>query len=249
MNTIIKQFVGFSNSSVYLMKNKNQFFVRKIDNVDRNYNQLRCLKKFNIDVPSIYNKTEKILDMEYIDGMDMKNYIISYGVENLFNFFTFLVNKFQTTEIIKNYSEIYKLKLSWMPNKNEFVFTKKQLLSSLPKYLPSSMYHGDLTLQNIIYSKSNKFYLIDASTIEYDSWVFDLAKLRQDVTCKWFIRNENNCNLDSHLKLLEDKLLTTYPLLNNNSLLILMLLRVYLYAKKDSTEQIFLKSEINKLWK
>ena len=51
------------------------------------------------------------------------------------------------------------------------------------------------------------FILIDPLTTEYDSYVFDLAKLMQDVKCKWFIRKDNYY-FDSKLTVLEDTLKT-----------------------------------------
>ena len=57
-------------------------------------------------------------------------------------------------------------------------FTANELYAKLPKTLPSSEYHGDFTLENILYSLKDDFVLIDPLTTEYDSYVFDLAKLR-----------------------------------------------------------------------
>jgi hypothetical protein len=110
-----------------------------------------------------------------------------------------------------------------------------------------SEYHGDMTLQNILYDANTKdFVLIDPLTTEYSSYVFDLAKLRQDITCKWFIRNEK-VFFDPKLQVL-DKMLSKYEHYGNDYLLILMLLRVLPYTKTVEDET-FLKDKILLLWK
>jgi streptomycin 6-kinase len=116
----------------------------------------------------------------------------------------------------------------------------------LPKTLPSSEYHGDLTLENILYEVNGGFILIDPLTTEYDSYVFDLAKLMQDIKCKWFIRKDI-LFFDSKLKVLEDTL-KTYTCYYSDYLLILMLMRVLPYTHVND-DKYFVESEIRKLWK
>ena len=70
-------------------------------------------------------------------------------------------------------------------------------------------------------------------------------KLRQDLTCKWFIRNDD-VYFDSKLEKISDEL-KSFKHFDNDYLLILMLLRVLPYANK--TDQDYLISEIYKLWK
>ena len=103
-----------------------------------------------------------------------------------------------------------------------------------------------MTLENILYETKGNFILIDPLTTEYNSYVFDLAKLRQDIVCKWFIRGEK-LYFDSKLKALNDTL-KNYKHFNNDYLLILMLMRVlpYTYVNND---KYFVESEIKKLWK
>jgi len=113
--------------------------------------------------------------------------------------------------------------------------------------LPSSNYHGDLTLENILHS-NDSFYMIDAVTIEYDSYIFDIAKLRQDLECKWFLRN-SNLSLDVKLQNLQEKILSRFSGSDNDYLLILMLLRVYQHTKTFDDDRKFILKEINRLWK
>jgi RIO-like serine/threonine protein kinase len=249
MEKILKTLNGYSGSKIYLMSDDTKVFIRKIDNVDRNYERLKTLKHFGFDVPIIYQKNNNILDMEYLSGLDMKSYINIHTIDRFLEYVFNLVEQFSVNSNSKNYTDTYYKKLEWMDKSNPFSFTKNELIERLPKILPQSIYHGDLTLENIIYSKNDKFYMIDGSTIDYDSWVFDLSKMRQDLCVGWFIRNNDDKNLKKYLSIIDQKLTEKYPLLNNNSLVILMLLRVFLYTEKNSKDQLFIIKEIEKLWK
>jgi tRNA A-37 threonylcarbamoyl transferase component Bud32 len=121
------------------------------------------------------------------------------------------------------------------------------LYEKLPKILPQSLCHGDFTLENLIYSKDNQFYMIDPSTGPHDSWIFDIAKMRQDFDGQWFIRN-SNIDLSVQLKTLRDQLYTKFPEAFDDSLYILMLLRVYRHCKVDSLEHKLIIQEIKKIW-
>ena len=93
----------------------------------------------------------------------------------------------------------------------------------------------------------DRFVLIDAVTTAYDSYLFDIAKLRQDLDCKWFIRNKE-IYLDSKLLLIKNNILEEFKEADNNIYLILMLLRVYLHTKPDDSERKFILREVEKLW-
>jgi tRNA A-37 threonylcarbamoyl transferase component Bud32 len=246
MEKIIKELSGYSGSKIYLMENDQRIFIRKINNIERNFNQLKKLHELGFDVPVIYNKTSNVLDMEYINGLDIKTYFETHNLQDLISFICNLVDKLNTKSKIKDYSYVYKNRLAWLDKETAFSFSKKELIDKLPKELPQSYYHGDLTLENIIYS-NKKFYLIDCMTGDYDSWVFDLCKLRQDFKCGWFIRNSKDFNYKNYLNIIDHKINKAFPIINNNSLLILMLLRIYLYAQ-NSEDKNFLLKEINDLW-
>lgn len=247
MDKIIKTLNGFSGSKVYLIENSKRVFVRKIGNVDRNYERLLKLSESGFNVPKIYNKTGEVLDIEYIQSLDMKTYLEHYSLEKLSLFLLDTLSKLSEDNSEKDYSNIYKQKLEEIDFK-KLPFGKQELLEKLPKKLPSSNYFGDLTLENVLYGIDEKFYLIDCSTIEYDSYIFDIAKLRQDLRCKWFLRNHKT-SLEVYCDKLENNILTQFPEASNDYFLILMLLRVYRHAKENSFEQIFLLREIEKLWK
>lgn len=246
MEKLVKTLRGHSGSIVTLIQNENGMLVRKIDNVDRNYERLKALLGY-VDVPKIYHYDGNRLDMEYIHGTDMRNYLLNNSVKDLNDFLVNTITLFSHNSIDKDYTPVYNDMLSWIED-GMFPFTKDELIDKLPKVLPQSVYHGDMTLENIIYSTGNRFFFIDAVTLRYDSWVFDIAKLRQDLECKWFLRRDP-VMLDVKLMNIQDHLLKKFPLANDDYLLILMLLRVYLHCDKDSIEYDFVVKEIKRLWK
>lgn len=245
--TTLKQLNGFSGSSVYLIQDSDKIFVRKIGNVDRNYERMQVLLRLGYNLPKIYNKHRDILDIEYIAGLDIKTYLRFNQPTAIIDFLISTLRKLSADSYDKDYSEIYIKKLNDV-DFSLLPFTKLELFDKLPKILPQSIYYGDLTLENIIYSRNREFYLIDPATIEYDSWVFDIAKLRQDLQCKWFLKHDN-LFLDTKLNLIQNEIFNKFPESNNDCLLILMLLRVFNHTERGSFEQEFLLREINKLWK
>ena len=243
----IKELKGFSGSKIYLMRNDNGLFIRKMDNVDRNFIKLNELSLY-FNVPKIYSYNNNILDMEYIHGLDMKSYLAVRDTKRLTEFLINILSKFGEDVNMTDYTDVYIDKLKYIKLPSDMLFTKEQLLEKLPKRLPRSKYFGDLTLENIIYGENGQFHFIDGMTSEYDSYIFDIAKLRQDLECKWFLR-DTNLLLDVKVENIQDKLLERFELANNNYLLILMLLRVYRYTKPFSKEETFLIKEMNRLWK
>lgn len=246
MEKLLKKLTGHSGSTVALMQGNDRMFVRKIENVERNYERLSALLGY-VDVPKIYHYDGTIMDMEYIHGTDMRNYLLNNSTKELTDFLVNTLSMFESKSVDKDYTNIYNEMLSWI-EPGMFPFTKEQLIDRLPKVLPQSVYHGDMTLENIIHSTSNRFYFIDAVTLKYDSWIFDIAKLRQDLECKWFLRR-NPAMLDVKLMNIQEQILKKFPIAKNDNLLILMLLRVYLHCEKDSLEYNFIMKEINRLWK
>jgi hypothetical protein len=187
--------------------------------------------------------------MEYIHGLDIKTYLPINSYEPLLNFIVEILERFKLNSVPKDYTDSYIAKLDQITFDSDIVFTKDQLLNKLPRILPASQYHGDLTLENILYGMDTKsFYLIDPITSEFDSYIFDIAKLRQDLHCGWFIRHDHTM-IDVKIKHIQQELLSLYPAANNDYLLILMLLRVYRYSKPNSFERKFLTKGINSLWK
>ena len=235
-------------SKVELMNDNGKTFVRKSGGVHRNLERFDALSKLNLSLPKILEVYGNAYDMEYIQNQDMKTYLSNHSVNPLIDFLVSVIEKLSENTIEKDYSKVYEQKLSHFPYKQyNLPFSGNELYAKLPKWLPSSEYHGDLTLENILYKISDdSFVLIDPLTTEYNSYVFDLAKLRQDLVCRWFIRYEK-FYFDTKLKLINDAL-SKFDYFNNDYLLILMLMRVLPYTTLKSDKE-FIEGEIIKLWK
>jgi tRNA A-37 threonylcarbamoyl transferase component Bud32 len=187
--------------------------------------------------------------MEYILGIDMKTFLKIEDTKKLTNFIILTMKRFKDKNSVeKDYTDTYYKQLSWIRNDTVLPFTIDQLIAKLPKILPSSMCHGDFTMDNIIYKDPN-FFMIDPSTGDYDSWIFDIAKLRQDLDGKWFVRSSINHDLEIDLNCIKEALKAEFPEAFNDYLYILMLLRVYKYSQYGSKEYTFLLEEIKKIWK
>ena len=243
---VVKEFHGFSGNQILLMQKHDKLFVRKIGDVSRNLERMQVLCE-DYPLPQLYTVSEKMIDMEYLHGLDIKSYLRINNYEKLLEFLLCILEKFSTVIVNKNYTEIYIKKLQEI-NFDELPFTCEQLLDRLPRQLPSSNYHGDLTLENIIWTADRGFFLIDCATTEYDSYIFDIAKLRQDLELGWFTRKDN-AMLNVKTKHIQQKILQQYPTANNDYLLILMLLRVYRHSQPDTLERNFLLEGIKSLWK
>jgi len=243
---VVKEFHGFSGNQILLMQKHDKLFVRKIGDVSRNLERMQVLCE-DYPLPQLYTVSEKMIDMEYLHGLDIKSYLRINNYEKLLEFLLCILEKFSTVIVNKNYTEIYIKKLQEI-NFDELPFTCEQLLDRLPRQLPSSNYHGDLTLENIIWTADRGFFLIDCATIEYDSYIFDIAKLRQDLELGWFTRKDN-AMLNVKTKHIQQKILQQYPIANNDYLLILMLLRVYRHSQPSTLERNFLLEGITSLWK
>lgn len=243
---IIKEFTGHSGSKIFLIKNDQRLFVRKLKNVERNLERLSTLNNLGFNVPKLISFSKNHIDMEYIHGLDMISYMKFYNLDKLKFFLLDTLESFSLNSANKDYTETYYEKLKWLTD-DIFPFKKKEFIKTLPKNLPQSTYHGDFTLENIIF-RDDKYYMIDPLTSEYDSYIFDVIKLRQDLECKWFLR-KNNINFDVKLQNIQENIFKKFPESKNDNLLILMLLRIYPYSKKNSLESKFIMREIIRLWK
>lgn len=245
---IIKKFSGHSGSDVFLINDPvNGLTVKKIGNVARNIERISALSELNLPVCKILNfQDTDWVEFEYIHGLDIASYLTRNPPKKLIDFLITTLKKLSNNKLKKNYEEILLEYLKWVDTCNDLPFTLNQLVNRVNLELWSSHYHGDLTLENILFS-DDRFILIDAVTTVYDSYLFDIAKLRQDLDCKWFIRKKE-VYLESKLTLIKNSILEEFPEANNNIFLIMMLLRVYLHTKPGDSEREFILREVNKLW-
>ena len=238
---------GYSGSKLELIKKNDIFTIKKTNNIKRNLERYNSLNYLNLPMPKILNISDNSYEMEYINNIPMNIYIQQYDVDHLIDFILKLLDSFTKNNAEKDFTNVYINKLkNFNFKKHNLPFNADQLIDKLPKILPESEYYGDLTLDNILFdTQNNKFVLIDPSTTEYNSFIFDIAKLNQDLICKWFIRNKN-CNVNKKLHQISQSL-NKYPYYNNNYLLILMLIRILPYSKNDNDKEFLCKNIID-LW-
>ena len=148
---IIKEFKGFSKSKIFLIEHNNKLFVEKKFFISRNVRQLKSLYK-NFKVPKVLKIKKNSFEMEYIHGLDMVSYLNENDAKPLAFFLEKTLNKLskQKTVKLKDYKETYISFLKTIKFFKDLPFNKKQLLKKLPRFLPQTQYHGDLTLENII---------------------------------------------------------------------------------------------------
>lgn len=254
MERLVKELKGHSGSKVLLMQNDSGgHFVRKIGNVMRNAERYGALSAIT-NVPSIYrhDRENDVLDMQYIHGLDMMSYLLYEGVDPLIHFLVDTVKQMGRDASAANYKDVYDEKLDEI-DFSVFGFTKSEFMRRAPCQLPQSIYHGDFTLENVLFSEiENRFYLIDPLTSEYDSYAFDLGKLQQDLRCGWFIR-DRGVMLGSKLRKIYNALSDEFDLLKshgseNDMLVIAMLFRVYPYCTTRSDREFIVKN-VRLLWK
>jgi len=247
MATVLKVLKGHSKSKVSLLEDNGKIFVRKTGDISRNMERYSSLASTPLRMPKILEYHGESYDMEYIPNLDIKSYLSKNSVGGLLEYIKYVMNMFANQTIEADFTPIYKKKLAEFDfEAHPMPFTADELLAKLPQFLPFSEYHGDFTLENILYdTQEGQFVLIDPISTEYSSYVFDLAKLRQDLTCKWFIRR-SDVYFDSKLEKISDEL-KVFKHFDNDYLLILMLMRVIPYA--TPLDKTFLNNEIRKLWK
>ena len=207
MAKVLKELKGHSKSKVSLVEDKGRIFVRKSGDISRNMERYSALAYTPLRMPKVINYYGEYYDMEYIPNLDIKTYLSKNSVGGLVEYIKYVVSIFANQTIQADFTSIYKKKLAEFDfQKYSLPFTADELLAKLPQFLPFSEYHGDFTLENILYdTQEGQFVLIDPISTDYSSYVFDLAKLRQDLTCKWFIRNDN-VYFDSKLEKIAEEL-------------------------------------------
>lgn len=242
---IIQTFRGFSGSEVYLMHKHGQLFVRKVGNIQRNWERLTHLARL-VPVPCVYGLHDHGLDMEYIHGTDMRSWLISNPAKPLLDFLLAVLGDLDTGHHACDRAAQYH---DWLDSWQvwPFAIDRVEFEQRLPLDVTATEYIGDLTLENII-ATDRGFVLIDCQTSIWNSIIYDIAKLRQDLESHWFLRSKA-AMLENKLSYIQRGLLEQWPQANNNALVALMLMRVLRYCQPHSMEYGFLLKEINRLCK
>ena len=250
----VKDFKGHSGCKVQLYNNNGQYLIRKSGSVKLKESAtiLQNLKNLGFNTPDIYFISDSEIHMQYINGLDMKTFIhnaTANDIKLLTNFIDQYISCFinyKNESIISNV--VKKLQqIEETVDTRELVFSTSELLEKLPTLGRTGLIHGDFTLENIMFF-DNKFYLIDANPTDINAIEFDANKIRQDLDCLWFVRDQANklsykivCDkISFHLK-------NKWSFLNDNYILIFMLMRILPYCKDNTTKNFIIK-EINRLW-
>ena len=247
-NKDIKILKGHSRSMVELMSDNDTTWVRKSGDISRNLERMHALRGL-VQMPNIIKIESDMYDMEYIPHTDMATWLVYHQPIDIINWIHAAISTFSKTEHAKDYLPIYQEKLSSVslaPWWQHLPFSFDTLIEKLPRVLPSSQYHGDFTMDNILYNNNRGFFTIDPLTSSYDSWVFDLAKLAQDIKCGWFIRH-TSITLEAKLGTISNSL-ARYKWWDNDYMVILMLLRILPYTQ-TAQDKRWLIGELNRLWK
>jgi tRNA A-37 threonylcarbamoyl transferase component Bud32 len=251
----IKDFKGHSGCQVQLFNDNDRYTVIKSGNknLKKSAEILTKLQAAGFKIPTIYKVGEDFIHMQYLNGVDIKTYLENATIDDLKKLFAFLDRyiDFLSNYPVENISNKIQNKLIEIKNKFDvgcFVFTLDDLFNKLPTTGRVGLIHGDFTLDNIIFYDDD-FYFIDSNPTELNCAEFDIVKIRQDLDCLWFIRNQKDKIL---FKIVCDKLSNDlknkWPIMNNDYILIFMLLRIMPYCVDEMTK-IFLITEINKLWR
>ena len=252
---LVKQFHGHSGCTVELYRNKDAYVVKKSGSAKLSASAeiLRCLYTLGFRTPEILDGDCNSITMQYINGVDMKNYIAHADIDQidqLLGFINSYIEKFLDSPVqdisVAIENKINDIKLSC--DLSDLLVDTDVLLGRLPKCVPvSKIIHGDFTLDNILYYQAD-FYLIDANPTDISSVYYDAVKLLQDLDCGWFIRQETNqTNYKVACSYISRQLKKRWQFLNNHYILIFMLMRILPYAT-DTQNREFLIKEINRLW-
>lgn len=213
MNTLL---AGHSGCKLELIQSSGESFVRKTSKSklynDRLHLQMNKQKQFS----SSYFHTPEVLnsgfddqglfffDMEYILGKSLSSAIEDMSIGDIKPLAIAFAN-LESSPLEKKefhlslYAKLDEIQKS--PNfESRFQIFMNFLYAANWKYLSPSSCHGDLTLENVLLS-GDKLYLIDFLDSFYDSWLFDAAKLFQDIVCHWSYRTKNTFSTDLSIRL------------------------------------------------
>lgn len=266
---------GNSGCKIEILSSDNGTFVRKhSSSTDYNKRLLRQSQKQSSYlektgakclVPKIFNVGEDYFDMELFHGMDVISYIDICGKNDIDQLCDFLIRiitaniqacSFETFDKEKFLTKFYSIKEN---TKSLGINVEKieNFFKSLPEEkIPEGVCHGDLTLSNILVSKTgSKVCLIDFLDTFYETPVQDMAKLRQDSRYMWSsllynhkydsIRHRSVMNyLD--LKLVDNFSKHDFYRIYYRPFQMMNFLRILPYAK-DSNKKEFIKRKISEM--
>lgn len=268
--------IGHSGCNLKISKYKKGAIVTKTSKNQEYNNRLKkqCKKQkmFNHDFfnaplvfESGYDKNRLFkFSMEYINGLTLAEHFRNIEIGDIDDlaksFFSIIPDNYSFDS---NAKEIFISKLEDLKKKinireDELLLDVFYKLKNYDwSYCIAGDCHGDMTLENVLFSDGN-LYLIDFLDSFYNSWMVDMAKILQDVECKWSYRfdKKNDKNLEIRLlifkQLLIDKILSLKDgekILNTIFCILLVnLLRIIPYTDDLKTTK-YLRNEISKIFK
>ena len=159
----------------------------------------------NIDCPKVLriNEGETLsFDMEYVSGFSFDEYFthakvsdVDVVLDSMCGYFDQLIDNSRVYH--ENVSrDIFTKKLSSMPE-SDFRNYILELVNVEDLRVPHSFCHGDLTFANVIFHPK-RLYFIDFLDSFIDSYLVDLAKIKQDLYYLWNLRVQGLDNLRLH---------------------------------------------------
>ena len=229
---ILNQFLsGRSGALVYLAEHNNLVGVYKT-NINNTKNIAELSKKIPFPSPEIYEITEDSIFMEYIDGEPIKNVLLNSDkriISHITNYICEYINfSLSTTDCIKDFSDVVSNKIKQL---SPWISDDK--FYGIPVTHPKTIVHGDFTFDNLIY-RNGKIYMIDFSPTVFDSIYYDINKLRQDLTGRWFVRNEQSPDkFKLQCDTLYNNISNEFPDIFHDSTYNLMIARLLPYCEKN----------------
>lgn len=149
----------------------------------------------NLYIPRIFAHGEEdgifFFEMEYVSGSCLREFIASADKKDLDflleTLFFFISTASQQSKPFDAKREV-TLKIKELMVKSshaDFLFFLLKLIDHKSEFIvPKTMCHGDLTLSNIIFHK-NRLFLVDFLDSYIETFICDLAKIKQDMFYTW----------------------------------------------------------------
>lgn len=149
----------------------------------------------NISTPRITKVAHDYFHMEFINGKNFIQFVedeniknINYQIENIITYLNNIRSIPSKNELNFNSAVLKKLKQLKTEVRHPSIY--KFIINELQKtnlILENTYCHGDLSLSNIIF-KENQIYLIDFLDTYFNSYLLDIAKIRQDTLYYWIFK-------------------------------------------------------------
>jgi hypothetical protein len=223
---------GRSGSTVTLIDYNGKPAVHKtnVRSADAVVRQMDEVRDWGLRVPEVYHSTPHTLTIEYIPGCPVREFMYCATVKQLDSFVDtiklYMDNAISRSRPHNFSAEIAAKELS----------TGYQARITNPLF-PRYNIHGDLTIDNLLFH-NNEFYFIDFSYTELNSPVFDLNKLRQDLTGLWAWRGRVDLGIKMQIDYIARRLAVRYPLYWRNDIYRFQLSRVLPYVTGGEYEYI-----------